>query len=89
MDTKNRKKFDYKKLRLTDDYLHPSEEEQQTSKKFNKKEPPKKPTQTDLDELNEQIIKKETEINMEPFKSYFKFQKPTAMLKNLYSLQQT
>ena len=29
LDTENRKKFDYKKLRLTDDYLHPSEEEQQ------------------------------------------------------------
>ena len=49
----NRKKFDYKKLRLTDDYLYPSEgEEQQTSKNFNKKEP-KKSTKTDLDELNE------------------------------------
>ena len=33
------------------------EEEQQTSKKFNKKEPPKKPTKTDFDKLNEQIIK--------------------------------
>ena len=39
LDTKNRIKFDYKKLRLTDDYQYPSEEEQQTSKKFNKKEP--------------------------------------------------
>ena len=42
LDTENRKKFDYKKLRLTDDYLYPSEEEQQqTSKNFNKKEPSK------------------------------------------------
>ena len=58
----NRKKFDYKRLRLTDDYLYLSEEEQKTSKNFNKKEPPKTPTKTDLGELNEQIIKEETEI---------------------------
>ena len=44
----NRKKFDYRKLRFTDNYLYPSEEEQQqqTSKEFNKKEPPKKPIKT-------------------------------------------
>ena len=86
MDTKNRKKFDYKKLRLTDDYLHPSEEEQQTSKKFNKKEPPKKPTQTDIDEFTEFIITEETGINRELFKNYFSYEKPTVMLKNLYNL---
>ena len=83
----NRKKFGYKKLRLTADYLYPSEEEeQQTSKNFNKKEPPKKPTKTDLDELKGQIIKEETEINEELFKNYFNFQKPTEMLKNLFNL---
>ena len=49
------------------------------TEKLNKKEPPKKPTKTDLDELNEQIIKEETEIKEELFKNYFKFQQPTAM----------
>ena len=73
MGTKNRIKFDYKKLRLTDDYQYPSEEEeQQTSKEFNKKEPLKKPTKTNFNELNE-IIKEETEINKELFKNYFNF----------------
>ena len=86
LDTKNRKKFDYKKLRLTDNYLYLSEEEQLTSKEFNKKESPKKPTKTDFDELNDQIIKEETEINQELFKNYFKFHKPSAMFKNLYNL---
>ena len=86
LDTENRKKFDYKKLRLTDDYLYLSEEEQLTSKEFNKKESPKKPAKTDFDELNDQIIKEETEINQELFKNYFKFQKPSAMFKNLYNL---
>ena len=57
MNKKDRKIFNYKTLKLTDDYLYPPEEEQQTSKEFNKEERPKKPTQTDFDELNEQIIK--------------------------------
>ena len=75
LDTENKKKFDYKKLRLTDDYQYPSEEE--TSEKL---------TKTDFDELNEQIIKEETEINEELFKNYFSFQKPTEMLKYLHDL---
>ena len=62
------------------------EEEQQTSKKFNKKEPPIKPTKTDANELNELIIKKETSIGKELFINYFKFETPTLMLKTLYNL---
>ena len=61
-------------------------EEHQTSKKFNEKEPPIKPTKIDVNELNELITKKETGINRELFKNYFKFQMPTAMLKTLYNL---
>ena len=40
LNTENREKFDYKKLRLIDDYEYLSEEEQQqqTSKKCNEKE---------------------------------------------------
>ena len=82
-----RKNFNYTKLKLTDDYQYKSEEEQeQTSKKPNKKEPPKKPTKTDVNEFNELIIKKETGINRELFKKYFNFQMLTAMLKTLYNL---
>ena len=53
LNTKNKKVFYYKKLRLTDDYQYESEEEeeeeeeekeQQTSKMSDKKEPLKKPT---------------------------------------------
>ena len=36
--------------------------------------------------MNDRIIKEEAEINKELFKNYFKFQIPTAMLKNLCSL---
>ena len=77
----------YTKLRLTDDYQHESENEQeQTSKKSNKNEFPKKPTKTDVKEFNELIIKKETGIGRELFENYFSFQMPTAMLKTLYNL---
>ena len=74
-------------MRLIDDYQYVSEneEEQWTSKKSNEKEPPKKPTKTDVNELNELIVKKETGTNRELFKKYFNFQTPTAMLKNLYN----
>ena len=39
-----------------------------------------------MNELNEVIIKEETDINKELFKNYFKFQMPSAMLKTLYNL---
>ena len=75
LDTENKKKFDYKKLRLTDDYQYPSEDE--TSEK---------PTKTNFDELNKQIINEKTEINNELFENYFSFQKPTDMLEALYDV---
>ena len=87
LKTKDTKKFDYKKLTLTDDYYYESEEEkeQQTSKKLDKKEPPKKATKTDLREFNKWVKKKETGINLELFQKYFKIQKPSDMLKTLYT----
>ena len=52
----------------------------------NEKEPPIKPTKTDVNELNELIIKEETGIDRELIKNYFSFQMPSAMLKTLYNL---
>ena len=75
LDTENRKKHNYKKLRLTDDYQYPPE-----------KETSEKSTKTNFDELNEQSIKEETEINEEILKNHFGFQKPTNMLKALYGI---
>ena len=71
LDTENKKKLDYKKLRLTDDYKYSSDEEQE------------KPTKTDFDELNEQITEEETEINEELFKKYFAVKKRTNILEKL------
>ena len=71
LDTKNRIKLDYKKLRLADYYDYPSEEE-------------KEETITDPNAFNKQINKEEININTELFKKYFNFQRPSDMLKFLY-----
>ena len=72
LDTKNRIKLDYKKLRLLDDYDYSSDEEQEEN------------TITDTNAFNEQINKEETGINTGLFKKHFKFQGPSDMLKSLY-----
>ena len=74
LNTKNRIKLDYKKLRLTDDYQYPSEEEQEEK------------TITDANAFNEQINKEETDINTELFKKRFNFQRASDMLKSLYKV---
>ena len=81
------KNFNYKKLRLTDDYQYESEEdrEQQTSKNPDKKELHKKTTKDDLRKFNEWVNKKETSIDRELFKRHFNFQSPSDMLKVLCS----
>ena len=70
MNTENKKKLDYKKLRLTDDYQYPSEEEREETK-------------TDINKFSKYIAKEETDINKELFIKSFYFQKPSDMLKNL------
>ena len=71
LNTKDTKKFNYKKLRFTDDYQYKFEEEkEQTSKKSDKKEPPKKQTKTDVKELDELITKEEAGMNRELLKRF-------------------
>ena len=77
LDTKNRTKLDYKKLRLADIYDYPSEEE---------KEKIQEETITDANEFDEWIIKKEANINGELFMKHFNFERPSDMLKNLYQV---
>ena len=69
LDTKNRTKLDYKKLRLTDDCQYPSEEEE---------------TKTDMNKFSKYIAEEETDINDELFKKQFNFQRPSNMAKDLY-----
>ena len=56
LNSRDRKKFNYKKLRLTDE--SEEEREQQTSRKPDKKERPKKTTKNDLNKFNKCVIKK-------------------------------
>ena len=90
LNTKDKKRLYYKKMRLTNDYQLESEEvkkeekKKQISKKPDKKEPPKKLTKDDWIEFNEWVNKKETDINSEIFQKYFKSQRPSDMLKTLY-----
>ena len=80
LDTKNRIKLDYKKLRLACIYDYPSDEELEKIQEE---------TITDaneFNEFNEWIIKKEPDINGELFMKYFNFQNPSDMLKNLYQI---
>ena len=77
LDTKNRTKLDYKKLRLADIYDYPSDEEQEKIQEE---------TITDANEFNEWIIKKEADINGKLFMKHFNFQRPSDMLKNLYQI---
>ena len=77
-------------MRPTDDYQYESEEEekekeQQTSKKPDKKEPPEKPTKDNASKFNEWFNKIETDINSKIFQKHFKFQRPSDMLKTLYT----
>ena len=73
LDTKDKEKLDYKKLRLID-YQYLSEEEQEEKQK---------PKKDDVIALSKRIIDKETGINEEVFKKYFNFQSPIEMLTYL------
>ena len=60
-------------MNLNNDYQYKFEEEekQQTSKKPDKKELPKKTTKDDLIKFNEWVNKKEPGINHESFQKHF------------------
>ena len=87
LNTKDKKLLYYKKLRLTEDYQYETEEEekQNTSKKSDKKEPPKKPTKDNSSNFKKRVNEKETDINSEIFQEYFSHQRPSDMLKDLYT----
>ena len=60
-----------------------TEKEQQTSKRPNKKELPKKPTNDHASNFNNWVNEKETDINSEIFQDYFSYQRPSNVLKDL------
>ena len=88
LSTKNRIKLDYKKLRLSDDYLYSSEEKQEDQKEIfsiksddkTKQQTSKQPTKDDLIALDKWIIDEEIDLNEELFNKYFKIQRPSDRL---------
>ena len=81
MSTKNKKKIDYKQLRLSDNYQYSSEEEQEKQEEKQEKQDRKLP---DPNEVVEWMINKEdTHVNNEIFEKYFKIQRPSLMYKVL------
>ena len=73
LDTNNKLKLDYKKLRLTDDYQYPSEEEQEETK-------------TDMNKFSKYIAEEETDVNEELFKRHFDFQRPSDIFNSLNNI---
>ena len=91
LDTENKEKFDYKKVRLSD-YLYLSEEEQEEQKEQEEQEEQQEQeeqeeTKTDIDKLSKYIAEKEKDINEELFKKHFfrllGFQKPSDIFNSL------
>ena len=91
---KNKKKLDYKKLRLSDNYLYSSEEEQEEQEEQKeifpiksddktKQQTSKNPTKDDMIALNKRINDEEIDLSEELFKKYFKIQRPIDMLMYL------
>ena len=81
MSAKDKKKLDYKKLRISDNYLYSSEEEE-------KEQEEQKPTKDDYKTLIKHI-NEETNINDDLFNKYFKFQRPSDMLMLLNKTNDT
>ena len=92
LNTKNRIKLDYKKWRLSDDYLYLPEEKQEEQKEIfpiksddkTNQQTSKKPTKDDMIALNKWIIDEEENINEELLTKHFKIQNPSEMLKFIY-----
>ena len=73
LNTKNRIKLGYKKLRLADYYDYPSEEEQEE-------------TITDANEFSKHIAGEETDIYEELCKKHFNFQRPSDIFNSLNNI---
>ena len=83
LTAENKKKFDYKKLRLSDNHLYLSEEEQE------KEQEKQDEKTTDPNEFNNWIIDEEIDLDEELFKKHFNFQKPSDMLMLLNKKDKT
>ena len=88
MNTKNKIKLNYKQLRLSDNYLYASEEEQvkQAEKQKEKQEKQDKKTINTDKYIDWMINKEDADVNQEIFQKYFKIQKLSFMYKVLRTI---
>ena len=88
LDTKNKIKLDYKKLRRADIYDYPSEEEKQEKQGEQEEQEEKQQEETisEVNKFNERINKQETDINLELFKKHFNFQRPSDIFNYLNNI---
>ena len=84
---KNRKKLEYKKLRLADYYEYLPEEKQEEIQEIQQTQEEREKTKTKIDEFNKYIAEEEAHINKELFIKHFNFQRPSDMLKDLYQIK--
>ena len=77
MSAKNKKKLDYKQLKISGDYQYSSDEEQEEQEKQDKK--PFDPKEN----IKWMINKEDTHVNKEIFKKYFQLESPSLMYKVL------
>ena len=85
LDTRNRIKYDYKKLKLTDYYQYLSEEEHEEEQEEEQEEKQEE-TISDVNKFNKWINQKEKSINTEIFTKHFNFQRPSDMFNFLSNI---
>ena len=84
LDTKNKKKLDYKKLRLSYyKYLSEEDQEEQEEQKEQEEQEEQEKTKNDIDKFSKYIAEKETDINEELSTRHFGFQKPSDIFNSL------
>ena len=86
MSAKNKKRLDYKQLKISGDYRYLSEEEQEEREEQKEQEEQEKQDKKPfhLEENIEWMINKEdTHVNKEIFKKYFQLESPSLMYKVL------
>ena len=85
LNEKEATKSEYTKLRLTDYCEYESEEEEkQTDKNPDKREPPKKSIENNVKELSKLVNKEESSMNKNLFQKPFRFDRPSALLRSLF-----
>ena len=86
LSAKNKKKLDYKQLKISGAYKYPSDEEQGEQKEQEEQEKQDKKKLNTDEYINWMIDQEDKQVNQEIFQKYFKIQKPSLMYKVLRTM---